>query len=387
MSTSYWLDESGSNTKTVDVAIIGAGISGLSAAFWLKKEDPNLNVVIIERNRLGFGATGRNAGFITCGSVEHFNRLVERWGKDRALEIWKFSEDNLALLKEHIIQNDKNLGFNDNGTFSLASTNEEFNELKHTAKLMESFDIAVEVLDQKSILDRVGAINFVGGIKYLKDASVDPMRLLYKMNTLANVPILEGTEVFDIHSDGAGSVLVKTDKVQISAGIALMGLNGYSSQLKKYFADKIYPTRGQIMVTEAVPQFMEGPCYANFVLDYFRQIHDGRVIIGGFRQLEKATEVGYSDHVTDVIQDALYEFLQKYIPRLNGKKITHRWSGIMGFSADGQPLIGALPDEPQVYFIGGYTGHGLGLAFNSAKCVVDLIFGRPIPDFVSAKRF
>jgi glycine/D-amino acid oxidase-like deaminating enzyme len=132
---------------------------------------------------------------------------------------------------------------------------------------------------------------------------------------------------------------------------------------------------------------MEGACYANFVLDYFRQLEDGRVLIGGFRQIEKDTEVGYSDHTTDAIQNALYEFLQKYIPRLEGKKITHRWSGIMGFAADGQPMVGSLPDDQQVFFTGGFTAHGLGLAFHSGKCVVDLMFGRDIPEFINAKRF
>jgi glycine/D-amino acid oxidase-like deaminating enzyme len=206
------------------------------------------------------------------------------------------------------------------------------------------------------------------------------------MQKLTQAKVLEGTEVYKIEQN-SGGVRVYTDRVQIDAGVVILGLNGYSSQLNKYFSDKIYPTRGQIMVTEPVEKFMEGPCYANFVLDYFRQLHDGRVIIGGFRQLEKATEVGYSDHITDIIQEALYEFLQKYIPRLKNKAITHRWSGIMGFSADGQPIVGSLPNDPQVYFLGGYTGHGLGLAFHCAKCVVDLVFGRPIPNFISARRF
>jgi glycine/D-amino acid oxidase-like deaminating enzyme len=211
--------------------------------------------------------------------------------------------------------------------------------------------------------------------------------MLRKMAQLSGATVFEGHEVYGFETAGSGNVTIKTDRGNFEAPIAVMATNGYSASLQKYFADKIYPTRGQIMVTEPVQKFMEGPCYANFVLDYFRQLDDGRVIIGGFRQLEKATEVGYSDHTTDVIQNALYEFLQKHIPALQGKKITHRWAGIMGFSADGQPLVGSLPDQPQVYFVGGFTGHGLGLAFHSGKCLVDLLYGRQIPDFISAKRF
>jgi len=386
MSVSYWLDSSTQNIKTCDIAIVGGGIAGLSAAYWLKKEDPTLNIVVLEKTRLGAGATGRNAGFITCGSVEHFNRLCERWGKEKALDMWRYSEVNLQLLRDNIIQSDTSLEFDNNGTFSLASTTEEFNELQHTAKLMQDMDIAVEVLDQKNIDTRLGVAEFVGGIKYLKDASIHPVRLLEKMRTLTDVPVIEGCEVHDIETTSAGTVCLKTSSFEVEASVAILALNGYSAAVKKYFSDKIYPTRGQIMVTEPVPKFMEGPCYANFVLDYFRQLADGRMLIGGFRQLEKTTEVGYSDHTTDVIQNALYEFLQKHIPAIKDKKITHRWAGVMGFSFDGQPLVGALPDQPQVYFLGGYTGHGLGLAFHTGKSLVDLMYDRPIPDFISAKR-
>ena len=132
---------------------------------------------------------------------------------------------------------------------------------------------------------------------------------------------------------------------------------------------------------------MEAPCYANFVLDYFRQLPTGELIIGGFRQLQKDVEVGYSDEVTDVIQAALEAFLNNHIPMAKGKIITHRWSGIMGFSSDGQQMIGALPNDQQTFFIGGFTAHGLGLAFHTAKCLVDIIYGREIPSFISGRRF
>ncbi len=395
MSVSYWLDKGLAKTatgdrKTCDIAIVGAGIAGLSVAYWLKKEDPSLKIAILEKNLVGSGATGRNAGFITCGSVEHFSRLCERWGEATALEMWRFSEINLELLRNEIIEEDSTLEFDPKGTFSLASTEPEFTELKHTAKLMQKLDIAVEMLDVHAITERLGVANFVGGIKYLKDASINPMKLVDKMTqkvrAYENCEVFENTEVYDIEQTPGGTTVIKTSQFEIESQVAVLALNGYSASFKKYFADKIYPTRGQIMVTEPVPKIMEGPCYANFVLDYFRQLADGRVLIGGFRQLEKATEVGYSDHTTDVIQSALYEFLQTHIPVLRDKKVTHRWAGVMGFSFDGQPLVGAMPDQPQVYFVGGFTGHGLGLAFHSGKALVDLMFDRSIPSFISAKR-
>lgn len=397
MSVSFWMDNGRAKQLNFDIVIIGGGLAGLSTAFWLNREDPNLKIAIVEKYELGDGATGRNAGFITCGSVEHFNRLVGKHGTDEAQIIWKFSEENLRLLKEHVIQDfKKDIDFQEQGSFSLASTDSELNELKKSSEIMKNMNIKVELVTGSDLRSRLGVENFVGGIKYLDDASVHPLKLLNLLkrklqNTNANtntngIAIFENSEVFAIESEGSGK-LVKTRKGQISCAMVILATNGYSSLLNPFFTEKIFPTRGQVLATEPVPLFMEGPCYANFVLDYFRQLPSGEVIIGGFRQLQKDAEVGYSDQITDVIQSALERFIHEYIPTLKQVKITHRWSGVMGFSVDGQPMLGCLPQDQEIFFLGGFTAHGLGLAFHTAKTLVDCIYNRPIPQFISAKRF
>lgn len=390
MSTSFWLDRTDKiPQKSFDAVIVGAGISGLSMAYWLKKEDPGLKVAVVERSRFGFGASGRNAGFITCGSVEHFNRMVGKHGLDEAVEIWKFSETNLRLLEEHIIQGDgESMQFEKKGCFSLAAQDSEFNELKKVSEMMKELKIPTEVYDGDACAKATGARGFVGGIKYIEDATVHPVRLLERMlQKTPGVTLIESTTVHGYESTNDGTRIVKTDGGDLECSMIIYALNGYSASMHPYFADKIYPTRGQILMMEKVPRFMEGPCYANFYLDYFRQLPSGELLIGGFRQLEKSTEVGYSDHITDVIQNALHDFVRTHLPQFESKKVSHRWGGVMGFSKDGQPLVGALPEDNQVYFLGGYTGHGIGLAFNTAKITTDLIFGKSIPKWISARRF
>lgn len=389
MSSSFWLDRtSAKSPKTYDAIIIGAGITGLSIAYWLNQEDPTIKIAVIEKNRMGSGASGRNAGFITCGSVEHFNRLIGKHGQQEATDIWRFSERNLNLLEEHIIQgNGDAIQFEKKGCYSLAASEAEFKELKGVAKIMSDIQIPVETISAEDIQKRVGARRFVGGIRYLDDASVHPVLMLQAMREKIKADFFEGTEVVGVGSTAEGTRVVKTDCGDFEAPMALFALNGYLASVLPFFADKVYPTRGQILMMEKVPRFMDGPCYANFYLDYFRQLPSGELLIGGFRQIEKATEVGYSDHITPGIQSALHNFVVEHLPQFAECKVSHRWGGIMGFSSDGQPMVGSLPEDNQVFFCGGYTGHGLGLAFHSAKCLVDMIFGRDIPKWLSARRF
>ena len=389
MSTSYWLDRTPTQEKkTFDVIIVGAGISGLSTAYWLNKEDPTLKIAIVEKSRMTFGASGRNAGFVTCGSVEHFNRMIGKHGLQQATEIWKFSQTNLDLLKQEIVrEKGPALEFEQNGAYSLAAQENEYEELKGVAKVMDDLKIPTQVFTASQIQERVGATNFVGGIKYLEDASVNPVKLVREMFNSLQADLFEGVEAYAIEDTGEGTRLLKTDKGDFEAPTIMMNLNGFSATLHPWFKDKIYPTRGQCLMMEKVPRFMEGPCYANFYLDYFRQLPSGELLIGGFRQIEKETETGYSDHITEPIQNALHDFVKTHLPQYKDAKVTHRWSGLMGFSRDGEPMVGSLPDDPQVFFAGGYTGHGIGLAFNTGKTLVDLVFGREIPKWISARRF
>ena len=135
------------------------------------------------------------------------------------------------------------------------------------------------------------------------------MEVFELKNKTANIEIksTENPQQIFIKSD---KKLVKTNQNHFSANIVIMATNGYSPLLDPYFKDKVSPTRGQILCTEPLPHFMEGPCYANFVLDYFRQLPTGELLIGGFRQLQKDAEIGYSDETSDVIQRALEEFLK-----------------------------------------------------------------------------
>ncbi|PWU22734.1 MAG: hypothetical protein C5B49_00190 [Bdellovibrio sp.] len=258
--------------------------------------------------------------------------------------------------------------------------------MQDVAQTMAKLNIRTRIYNAKEVEQSAGAVNFVGGIRYLDDASVNPVSLVQRMHSKVRADLFENTEAYRVEQAGDLRRL-KTDQGDFAAPVILLNLNAFSAVLHPWFKDKIYPTRGQCLMMEPVKRFMDAPCYANFYLDYFRQLPSGELLIGGFRQIEKETEVGYSDHITEPIQEALHNFVVTHLPQFKDAKVTHRWSGVMGFARDGEPMVGSIPDDPQIFFAGGYTGHGIGLAFHTAKKLVDAVYGREVPSWLSARRF
>ena len=180
--------------------------------------------------------------------------------------------------------------------------------------------------------------------------------------------------------------MVTGRNIEILTDSIVLATNAYSNQLFSYFENKIAPTRGQIIVTEPVPQFLE-PCYCSFVLDYFRQLSDGRVLIGGFRNTDVEKEVGFSDEINPIIDKKLEVFLHDHFPILRNKNIDYRWSGVMGFAADGYPMVGSLPEDPRIFFTVGFTAHGLGYTFKMGQVLADLMLDGKDPGIFGGRRF
>lgn len=386
MSVSYWQDAGLDLPESeVDIAIIGAGIAGTSTAFWLR--DSGMSLAVVDRGDVGAGATGRNAGFVTCGSVEHHHRMVVKHGREAALALWRIGQDNIDLIESALVADGLECDFARRGAYSLAGTEHEMEELARSAELLNADGVPVEMIGAEEASTRLGCTGFPGGAFYPQDGEVHPVKLARGILERSGATLYPHHEVFRIESLSDGSVRVHTAQRRLRASAVVLATNGYSHLLDPWFTERIYPTRGQILVTAPAPRhFMSAPCYCNFVLDYFRQLPDRRVLIGGFRQLDKEREVGVADEPNPVIHEALEAFLARHFPDLAAAPVEYRWAGTMGFSVDGLPLIGALPGRPQIYFVGGFTAHGIGMGFKAGQMMARLITEGEDPGPLSARR-
>ncbi len=367
MSYSYW--QSTNNKKKIqsDFLIVGAGIAGFSTAYWLEKKYPEAKIIIVDRNKMGSGASGRNAGFVTCGSSEHFAKLMKNFGPEKALEIWRFSDTNSELLKSEIIQSnaDKVL-FSSTGSCTVAASDQDFARYTALVHTMSTMGVDVELIDEARLKSDYAVKGFKGGIEYRRDGVVHPLLLLREIQTmLKRTQLIEDEEVFRI--ENGKQILTETQNYEIESEKVVVTLNGYLGLLWPEWAQIVRPQRGQIIVTESLPKKVKGPCYLTKHLCYFRQLPTGELLIGGFRNIDLENENTFLDQVSDKIQSALFDFTKNFFDFTSGVKIKNQWSGIMGFTPDGQMILGSVPNRNNLFLMAGCSGHGMGLSFHAAK--------------------
>ncbi|MES1196752.1 MAG: FAD-binding oxidoreductase, partial [Steroidobacter sp.] len=198
--------------------------------------------------------------------------------------------------------------------------------------------------------------------------------------------LIDNNEVYAIRQEG-NAVKVFTRQFICNAKQVMICVNAYAPHLHPYFVGKVIPTRAQCLVTDPIREQVLPSCgYSDYGYMYYRQTFDGRLLIGGARNLHRELENDTTDdRVTDPVQRSLEDYLRKRFPDV-AANIDRRWAGIMGFSVDGLPLVGTLPEMNNVGFAVGFTGHGLSTGAVIAERAVDMMINGTSPGLVDARR-
>lgn len=374
--------------KTYDTIIIGGGITGVSLAFWHNKIFPNKKILILEeRESLAAAATGRNGGFLTCGSIQFFGKLVKERGLERALEIWRFCEENRRLIQENILQGMISFEYDRNGAYTLLTEKNSFEKATETALIMKNCGLDVEVITSREIEQQLHLKNFQGGVYYGGDGSIRSKDLVNHIASRLNAEILYHQKVSDLKSH-TDHIEIKTTQSTFHAKQVVLALNPFTQKLLPELTNDVWPVRAQICETAPVPIFLRGNIYSSDELVYFRQMRSGAILLGGKRLIDNDVEHTDIEDLNIKIQDALQDYLQKHISK--DFKITRRWAGIMGFCKDDIPFVGESTQYKNVFYLAGYSGHGMGMAFKSAKRLTEWLSGEDSLGFLdksSPKRY
>ncbi len=245
---------------------------------------------------------------------------------------------------------------------------------------------AAELVEREEI-PAVLRSTYLGGSFHAGDGEVSPVRYvrgLARLARLAGATFYEESPLTALIEDEAGA-RVETPGGVVRARHVLLAANAWLPEIAPlvdvtWLARHITPTRGQVLATAPVDDHLFAcPCYADEGYQYWRQLPDGRLVIGGWRNHSFTTENVADETPGTAVQDHLERFVRETLG-LPSVRIEHRWAGIMAFSSDGLPLVGRLPGTRHCSLAGGYTGHGNAYAVSAARMLSRLILGETDAD-------
>jgi gamma-glutamylputrescine oxidase len=361
METPFWLSEPAppvpaGDTGPVDVAIIGAGITGCTCALALARR--GLRVRVHDARGIAEGASGRNGGFALRGGAARYDVARETYGAEQARELWVRTESALDRLEE--LAGD---AFRRTGSLRLAAEVEERVEIRAEYEALREDGFAAEWRDELPHLRP----DFRGAIFHPRDGALQPVRFVRRLAALAadeDVAFQEHERVASLDVLDAEQIVIATD--------------GSGRGLLPELDDALWPARGQVLATEPLEErLFDCPHYARQGFDYWQQLPDNRIVLGGFRDFSILTEMTDDETTTEPIQDALDAFLVELLGRM--PQVTHRWAGIFGLTQDLLPLVGPVPGHEGVWMAAGYSGHGNVLGLMCGELIADAVLGNDDP--------
>jgi glycine/D-amino acid oxidase-like deaminating enzyme len=278
---------------------------------------------------------------------------VHLYGRSKARDVWELTNENHDRMIEAV--KGQEVGYR-----RLGSTIQPADEVERKLVIESS-----ELLQEDGFQARWDGTRLINP----RDGEVDPSAVVAAIaRQMKPGSIREGVDVVRIDPRRNG-VVVTTSEDACEAGVVILATNAYAPQLAS--SVKIQATRAQMLASAPEPRsIIDMPTYSHFGYRYWRQLSSGEVLVGGWRDTSMNTELTYDAEPTHEIQDQLESGLAAV--GATGR-VTHRWAGIMGFTESGLPLTGPLEGMPNTYICAGFTGHGMGFAFMSAKQVAEAI--------------
>jgi glycine/D-amino acid oxidase-like deaminating enzyme len=296
-------------------------------------------------------------------------------GRERARVVHQTSRDNHTAMAEVAARLGIECGYMRRGSLKLACSAEEEADLLESGALLRDDGFAAEVREGPALDAVFREAGFRIGVHITDDGELDPARFVRGVAKAAvdrGVRLFEQSRVTTLDAPCAGEVRAITPGGEVRAQLALLCTNAYTGALSGWFADKVDPVRGQMLATAPTAPIFPCPVYADHGFDYWRQDEFGRVVLGGWRNLDTEGEKGTDERLHPVIQERMEAFLQRF-SGMRGVPVTHRWSGTMGFSRDGLPIVGGVPGLPGALAAAGFTGHGFGFAWVCGRALAELV--------------
>ncbi len=358
--------------RRADVCVVGGGYTGLSAALHLAER--GYDVAVLEAQRIGGGASGRNGGQVGTGQRLEQQELEQRFGTSRARMLWEMAEEAKALVKHLIFKHEIPVTFYPGIVHACWHDHEVAHAHESAAFLARNYGYEeITPLDRDAIGAIIPSGVFKGGDIDRDAGALHPLNYalgLARACAKAGVRFYEGAEVREI-VHGARPKL-RTDKGEIDCDHVILAANGYLGNLEPNIAARVMPINNFIVATEPLEDrvaevLTERVAVADtkFVVNYWRLSEDNRLLFGG------AESYGYRfPDIVKAVQKPLYEIY----PALKNVAITHAWGGTLAITRNRLPCFARV--APNVLSASGYSGHGVAIATLAGKLMAEATMGQ-----------
>ena len=370
---------------TADVVIVGAGYTGLATAYHLKTAEPSLKVAVLDAETTGFGASGRNAGFIMTLFGASSGLMKSLHGKEKLAAAHSYMESAIDALEAMVNEHKIDCDFERSGFLKVATSPAYERRIKDEIELFQSIGAkGFEWLDAAQVAARVRSPTFMGACWEPHCGLLNPVKWVDALRRLAvarGAKVYEGTRVETVAREG-GKFRVATPGGTVTAEKVVFATNGYT-HLIPGLASKQVPAFAYIVVTERLSEAQrasigwagrEGIEDGRNFMHFYRLTPDNRILAGGGPGL-----VPYGGNMDHDAYPKAWAHLERFItatfPQLSGIRITHRWGGAFSVTSDSTPQIGTLHGGAAVYSIG-CTGHGVAMTHMNGRIIRDLVLGR-----------
>ncbi|HEY1725930.1 MAG TPA: FAD-binding oxidoreductase [Steroidobacteraceae bacterium] len=361
-------------TVRADICVVGGGIAGCSAALALAER--RYRVVLLEGQRIGWGASGRNGGQAIFGTAMEQSDLEQLVGAADARRIWEISLEGIALMKHRIKRHQIDCDWVDGQMFA-AIKPRQLRALRLWQEQLEreygySSLLLMERAQVRSIL---ATERYVGALHDYNNGHLHPLRYtlgLARAATQAGVEIYEGSRALSF-ARRDGLIRVRTDVGAVDCEHVLLAGNAWLGDTAPPLKRKLMTIGSYIIATEPLGERRarqliangSSVCDTNWILDYFRCTADYRLLFGG--------RVNYSLlNVPGVAQITRKRMLNVF-PQLLSARIDYAWGCLLDITLNRGPNFGRL--EPNVYYLQGFSGHGIALAGIAGQLVAESIAG------------
>lgn len=358
--------------QKADVCVIGAGYTGLSAALHLAQA--GRNVVLLDAQRVGFGASGRNGGQLGSGQRMDQDDLEALMGEPEAAKLWELAQDAKALVKSLIAEHAIDCHLKP-GVAHTGSTDAEVRDLhRYADHLVKRYGYnEIETLDHAALQLVCPSPDYRGGTLDTGAAHLHPLKYalgLVRAAAAAGVRIHEGSAVHNV-TDGTPSK-VHTDAGHVIADHVIFACNGYLGGLNRRVAARVMPINNFIAATEPLGERINdvlprdvAVADSRFVVNYFRLSHDGRLLFGG------GESYGYRFPID--IAAKVRKPMSVVFPALKDVQIDYAWGGTLGITMRRLPYLTRIGKN--MLSASGYSGHGVGSATHAGKLMAQAIAG------------